>query len=223
MTGSLSTPGREVFPEYPGIPGMYEREVNGLSARQLDRTQPGKSWGAWPIRQQVSHVAWVHYRWYIGLVGKGLFGENLPRDKSLLDTGGGDRRLDPGRFHEMGDLLAALEDAIDLALEILGGETLGGMREKTFTRRIPGDQRWASGDGAREWTERVTLKAHPRGFWGDETDPDLFHYDLEYVFRHTLWECYAHLKTIQAHKKTMGLAPLADIPEVGYLKALEWE
>ena len=38
----------------------------------------------------------------------------------------------------------------------------------------------------REWTENVTIKTHPTGFWRDETDPDLFHYDLEYTFRHVL-------------------------------------
>ncbi len=215
MNDNLSTPAREVFPEYPRIHAMFELEVRELSAEQLDMTQPGKSWGAWSIRQQVSHTAWAHYRWYIGRVGEKLFGENLPREKTLLDTGGGDRCLDAGRFFEMPDLLAALEDAIGLALEILDGETLGSLREKTFTRRIPWDLRWASGDGFREWTENVTLKTHPTEYRRDETDPDLFHYNLEYVFRHTLWECYAHLKTIQAHKKAMGLGPAGRNPGGG--------
>ncbi len=223
MSEDLTTPGRAIFPEYPAVAGMFAREVEGLSDAQLDAVRPEKSWGNWSIRVQVSHTAWAHYRWYIDNLGEMLFGENLPRDESLLDTGGGDRCLDAKRFHEMPDLLAALQDGTDLVWEILGGETLGSMREKVNVRRIPGGHQWSSGDGLREWTENVTLKAHAKGFWRDETDPDLFHYDLEYVVRHTLWECYAHLRTIQAHKAEMGLPLRNEIPEVGYLKALAWE
>ena len=223
MSDDLSTPGRDLFPEYPQIHLMYAREVRGLTDEQVDTLQPEKSWGTWSIRQQVNHIAFAHYRWFLRNWGEALFGGRLPRDESLLDTGGADRLIDPKRFHEMPDLLAAVKDAADLAWEILGNETLGSMREKVQSRRIPSDHRWPSGDGLREWTENVTLKSHSRGFWKDDTDPELFHYDLEYPFLHVLWEAYAHLKTIQAHKKAMGLPPVNDIPEVGYLKVLKWE
>jgi hypothetical protein len=223
MSGDSSTPGRALFPEYHRIHGMYEREVEGLTDGQMDTLQPEKSWGIWPIRRQVSHIASVHYRWFLQTWGETLFGENPPRDISLTDTGGTDRYLDPKRFHEMPDLLTALKDATALALEILGGETLGSLREKTLTRRIDPNDTFATGENRLEWTKNVTLKAHSSGYWQDENDPGLFHFDLEYTFRHILWEAYAHLKTIQAHKKAMGLGVRVDIPEVGYLKYLKWE
>ncbi len=223
MSDDLNTPGRELFPDYSGIAGMYEEEVRGLTNEQLDASRPEKSWGGWSIRQQVSHIAFAHYRWFLENWGERLFGENFPRDKSLYDTGGADRLMDPKRLYAMPDLLAALNDATGLAWEILGEETLGSLREKTQSRRIPKDHQWASGDGLREWTENVTLKAHATGFRPDESDPDLYHYDLEYTFRHVLWEAYAHLKTIQAHKREMGLPPENDIPEAGYLKVLRWD
>ncbi len=222
MTDDLSTPGRLLFPEYPTLGGMYERETAGLTEAQLDTRQPEKSWGAWSIRDQVSHTAYVNYRWFLDIWGETLFGDNFPRDRSIIDTGGADRLLDPARFHALPDLLAAAKDGFDLASEILEGKTLGSMREKTFSRRIPADARWDSGDTRRAWAEN-SLKIHPAGYLKDENDPGLFHQDLEYTFRHVLWEAYAHLKTIQAHKKALGLPLKNEIPEVGYLKILTWE
>ena len=176
-----------------------------------------------PSGNSVSHTAFVNYRWFLDNWGTILFGEHLPRDPSLFDTGGTDRLMDPSRFHEIPDLLAAAMDGFNLAWEILEGETLGSLRMKTKSRRIPRDARWPSGDTLRNWTENVLLKVHPTGYWRDDNDPDLFHFDLEYTFRHVLWEAYAHLKTIQAHKKMFALEPQNEIPEVGYLKILKWE
>ena len=67
------------------------------------------------------------------------------------------------------------------------------------------------------------MKAHPGCFRQDETDPTLFHYNLEFTFRHVLWEGFAHLKTIQAHKQAMNLPLFNNLPEEGYLKFLKWE
>ncbi len=223
MTEDLSTPGRLLFPEYPSLAGMYEREVRGLTQGQLDTRQPEKSWGKWSIREQVSHTAYVNYRWFLDNWGEILFGKNFPRDPSLTDTGGRDRLMNPDRFHELPDLLAAAKDGFSLGWEILERETLGSMRKKIKSRQIPKDTRWPSGDTLRDWTENVLLKVHPTGYWRDKNNPDLFHYDLEYTFRHVLWESYAHLKTIQEHKKALGLPIRNEIPEVGYLKILNWE
>jgi hypothetical protein len=223
MKEDLGAPGRSLFPEYPSLAGMYEKEVEGLTDEQLDRHRPEKGWGIWSIRDQVSHMAFVAYRWFLFYWGKTLFGEALPRDASLADPGGADRMLDPACFHTMYDLLAALRDGFDLAWEILGGETLGSLREKVQSRRVPADSPWPSGDTMRAWTENVMLKVHPNGYWRDQQDPDLFHYNLEFTFRHVLWEAYAHLRTIQMHKKAGGLDPIVTIPEVGYLTVLKWE
>ena len=223
MSEDLNTPGQSLFPDYTRIAGMYEREVEGLSDEQCDSVRPEKSWGAWPIRKQVSHIASVHYRHFLGNWGEALFGANLPRDKSLIDTGGADRSLDPARFHEMSDLIAALKDGTALVWEILAGETLGSMREKRQSRVIKTDERFATGDSRMAYTENLTLQAHPGTYWRDENDPELFHYNLEFTFRHVLWEGFAHLRTIQAHKQAMGLPSANELPEVGYLKTLKWE
>lgn len=220
---NLSTPGRSLFPEYPKLAGMYEQEVDGLTREQLHRRRPERNWGQWSIREQVSHVAFVSYRWFLYFWGKALFGEELPRDIALADAGGADRMMNPERFHGMADLLAALRDGFDLAWEILADETLGSLREKEQTRRAPPNERWPSGDSMRDWTENVMIKVHPSGYWRDEKDPDLFHYNLEFTFRHVLWEAYAHLKTIQMHKRADGLAPRVTVPDVGYLTILTWE
>ena len=146
MSRNPSRPATEIFPEYAQLPGMYAREVEGLTDEQLDLKQPGKSWGLWSIREQVSHMGYVNYRWFLQVWGKSLFGEELPRPESLYDTGGADRLLDPERFHEIGDLLAAYEDGCHLALDILKNETRVSLREKTKTREVPRNYEWPSGD-----------------------------------------------------------------------------
>ncbi len=56
MPRSASRPASEMFPEYALLPGMYAREVEGLAREQLDAKRPGRSWGLWSIREQVSHA-----------------------------------------------------------------------------------------------------------------------------------------------------------------------
>jgi len=224
VTEDPATPGQALFPDYPYLAGMYRTEIEGLTEAQLDRTRPEKSWGAWSIRTQVSHMAYVNYRWFLENWGETLFGKDLPRDPAVFDTGGADRTLDPARFRDVSDLLFVLSDGFALAWEILGRETRGSLRAKVLSRRIPPDRAWPSGDRPRAWTENVLLKVHPGGYWRDETDPDLFHFHLEQTFRHVLWEAYAHLRTIQAHKEAEGLDFRVPLDEtVGYLSVLEWE
>ena len=223
-TDRLDTPGRELFPEYPSLPGMYAREVDGLTEAQRGRRRPEKSWGKWSIREQVSHMAYVNYRWFLGNWGPILFGDRPPRDMRLADTGGADRMMDPRLKLDLAGLLAALKDGCDLAWEILGNETLGSLREKVFTRRLAPDQAWPSGDSPMDWLRNTMMKAHPRGVRIDEKDPSLVHYDLECTFRHVLWEGHAHLRTIQAHKQDEGLKIAVPLdPGAGYLKWLRWE
>ena len=224
MTQNSPKPATGIFPEYALLPEMYAREVEGLTEEQIDLKQPEKSWGLWSIREQVSHMGYVNYRWFLQVWGKSLFGEDLPRPKSLYDSGGADRLLDPERFHEMGDLLAAYEDGCHLAQDILKNETSESLREKTKEREVPQNYEWPSGDKYIDWLENVVLKIHPDGFWRDEMKDNVFHYNLEWTFRHVLWEGYAHLKTIQAHKQAQGFEAKIMLDEgVGYLAALTWE
>ena len=223
QTPDPSTPARELFPEYPGIPALYRAEVEGLSEAQLDRKRPEKSWGLWSIRDQVSHMASVPYRWLLVRWGKILFGERPPRDPEFIREGFQDRFMHPARCHAIGDLLAAQADAFALAWEALGRETLGSLRAKEITERVPwGARRPPAYEEVREWRER-SMSCHPAGARVDPADPDLFHLDLEYTFRHILWEAYAHLRTIQTHKLAEGLPPRIEIPQVGYMTLLVWE
>jgi len=220
---SPGTPGRELFPDYPRVPALYRAEVEGLTEAQLDRRRPEKSWGLWSVRDQVSHMASVPYRWILNRWGGILFGDGLPRDPELLRTGFSGRMMNPARFHAIGDLLAAQEDAFALAWEVLGRETRGSMRAKEITERLPpGARRPPAYEDVRAWRE-LSIKPHPTGAWLDPADPDLFHFDLEYTFRHILWEAYAHLKTIQMHKRAEGLPPRSEIPDEGYVRILTWE
>ncbi|MEE9256569.1 MAG: DinB family protein [bacterium] len=224
MTENPGAPARSLFPEYPRIPSMYADEVEGLPEDLLDRRRPEKGWGRWTVREQVSHVASVFYRWILLRWAPVLFGENLPRDKSLADTGGAERMLDPARFHAMEDLLEALRDGADLVWEVLGAETAASLREKEISDRIdPQARRPPAGESVREWREKVTLKAHTSGIRIAADDPDLYYYTLEFTVRHMLWEAYAHLKTIQMHKAAEGLPARVEIPEVGYNKILAWD
>jgi len=100
MSDVLTIPEQKVFPEYPEVPGMVEREIQGLTDGQLGTTHPEKSWGAWSIRQQVSHITYAHYRWFLDICDTTLFDDNPPRDKTLIDTGGANRLMDPKQFHK---------------------------------------------------------------------------------------------------------------------------
>jgi len=225
MGADPETPARSVFPEYPRVPEMFARETAGLGEAQLDRRRAEKSWGQWSIREQVSHVASVPYRWLLIRWGSVLFPGGLPRGEDLVRKGFSDRMMNPARCRELGALLAAMADAFSLAWDVLGGETLGSLRARgPITERVPpGTVRGPEAEDVRAWRENVNRKAHPRGIWTPPGDPDLFHYDLEYTFRHILWEAYAHLRTVQMHKRAEGLPPAVDIPPGGYLDVLTWE
>lgn len=221
MPPAATGPG--LFPEYAALPEMFAREVEGLSGAQLDRTRPEKSWGAWSIRVQVSHTAYIPYLFFLDLLAPLLYPDGrLPRDRSLASTGGADRRLDPARFHAIGDLLAALADGCALAREILARETPASLRREV-ARRVPRERRWANGERVAGYWENLVLPAHPDGLRRDPGDPEVIHQTLGCAFRHILWEAYVHLKTIQAHKRAEGLPPCAGVPEVGYIPRLAWD
>jgi hypothetical protein len=224
MTESLSTPAREVFPEYATLFDAFEVEIRGLSDEVIDKRRPEHGWGGWSIREQVSHTARVPYLVLLEIWGEILFGGNLPLDKSVyMDSGRADRMMNPAHFPAMDDLLAALSGGFALGWDILERETLGSMREKVLPRRIDPRRKWANGERVRDYFETLVLPAHKIGIWRDEKDPDLFHQTLECAMRHILWEAFTHLKTIQLHKISEGLPTGPPAPEVGYTPLLNWD
>ena len=217
-------PARALFPEIPQVVELYEKETEGLPEEVLRRTREEKSWGLWSIRDQASHVASLPYRWLLIRWGKILFGDDLPRDKELFERFDG-RMMKEAYCPQIQDLIGVMRDSFALAWEVLGAETTESIRdERKISERVPvGKIRPGTGEDVRRWRENVTLKAHETGVWIDPDDAELFHFNLEYTFRHMLWEAYAHLKTIQMHKKEEGVEPLVQIPQEGYIRVLRWE
>ena len=215
---------RALFPEIPQVVELYVKETKNLPEETLRRTRAEKSWGLWSIQDQVSHVASLPYRWLLIRWGAILFGDDLPRDKGLLERFDG-RMMKEEYCPQIQDLIDVMRDSFALAWEVLGAETTESIRdERKISEHAPrGMIRPGTGENVRQWRENVTLKAHRTGVWIDPEDTELFHFNLEYTFRHMLWEAYAHLKTIQMHKKEEDLEPLASIPQEGYICVLKWE
>lgn len=219
----LSTPGLRVFPEYESLADSFRAETAGLPEELWEWRLPGKSWGGWSIKEQVSHAAWIPYLFFLEFWPSVLYPDALPRDKSLADTGGADRMLDPARFPGASDVLAALDDACALCREILSNETLGTLREKELPRRYSPERRWANGERVIDYLQNLVLPAHKSGFRRDGSDPHLYHQTLECSFRHILWEARVHLITIQEFKRIRGLPIRSEAPRDGFAALLEWE
>ncbi|MDE0332567.1 MAG: DinB family protein [Nitrospinae bacterium] len=223
MTEDFSTPGLDVFPEYSNLVDVFREETNGLPQELWEWKLPEKSWGAWSIKEQISHTAWIPYLFFLEFWPPVLYPGSLPRDKSLADTGGADRMLDPARFPGMSDVLAALDDACALCREVLSKETLATLREKELPRRYSPDRKWANGERVIDYFQNLVLPAHERGFRKDENDPLLYYQTLECTFRHILWEANVHLITIQEFKRVKGLPIHSNVPRDGYAAMLTWE
>lgn len=215
-------PGREVFPEFGAISGLFSAEVEGLGEDILDRRRPEKGWGGWSIREQVSHVAWIPYLIFHIYWGEIIFGKFPDETAVRTYTGGADRMLDPVSYRRMPEILGVLEEGFGEGWDVLGRETLGSLREKTLPRRIDPDRTWATGERVIDYFETLVLPAHRTGLRRDEKDPCLFHQTLESAMRHIVWEAFVHLKTIQHHKAAEGLPAAATVPEERYVSLLEW-
>ena len=223
MPENLSTSGLDVFPEYRNLSNLFREETNGLSQELCEWKLLEKSWGAWSIKEQISHTAWIPYLFFLEFWPPVLYPDSLPRDKSLADTGGADRMLDPARFPGMSDALAALDDACALCREVLSKETLGTLREKELPRKYSPDRRWANGERVMDYFQNLVLPAHESGFRKNETDPYVYCQTLECTFRHIIWESNVHLITIQEFKRFKGLPVRSNVPRDGYAAMLTWE
>ncbi len=223
MPEDLSIPGLDVFPEYGSLADLFRGETDGLAQEFCEWRLPEKSWGVWSIKEQVSHTAWIPYLFFLELWPPVLYPDSLPRDKSLADTGDADRMLDPVRFPEMSDVLAALDDACALCREVLSKETLATLRNKELPRRYSPDRAWSNGERVMDYLRNLVLPAHKSGFRQDENDSHLYYQTLECTFRHILWEAYAHLITIQAFKRIKSFPIHSNVPRDGYAALLAWE
>ena len=223
MPEELSTAGLDVFPEYRNLADLFREETNGLPQELWEWKLPEKSWGAWSIKEQISHTAWIPYLFFLEFWPPVLYPDSLPRDKSLADQGGADRMLSPVRFPGASDVLAALDDACALCREVLSQETLATLRSKELPRKYSPDRTWANGEQVIDYFQNLVLPAHDRGFRKDDDDPLLYYQTLECSFRHILWEANVHLITIQEFKRIKGLPIHSNVPRDGYAAMLTWE
>ena len=122
---------RALFPEFPQVVELYAQEIDGLPEEILERVREEKSWGLWSIRDQVSHMASLPYRWLLIRWGDILFGDHLPRDKKLLERFDG-RMMKNEYCPQIQDLIDVMRDSFALAWEVLGAETTEsyGMSER---------------------------------------------------------------------------------------------
>ncbi len=215
---------RALFPAYPQVVELFTQETLDLREATLLRRREEKAWGLWSIQDQVSHVASLPYRWLLVRWGAVLFGDDLPRETKLLDRFD-DRMMKREYYPKIQGLINVMRDSFSLAWEVLGAESTKSIRdERNVSERVSvGMRRPGTNEDVRKWRENVTLKAHSTGVWIDPHDAELFRYNLEYTFRHMLWEAYAHLKTIQMHKKEENMKPIGRIPQDGYISVLKWE
>ena len=65
--------GTELFPEYATLYDLIAAEVEGLTDEQLDFESDRWEWSKWSTRQQLSHMAFLIYRWLIVRWGETLF------------------------------------------------------------------------------------------------------------------------------------------------------
>ena len=153
---------RAIFPEFPQVIKLYTKETRDLPEEVLRRTREEKSWGLWSIQDQVSHVASLPYRWLLVRWGAILFGDALPRDKSLLERFDG-RMIKDEYCPQIQDLIGVMRDSFALAWEVLGAETTESIRdERKISEHVPhGKIRPGTGENVREWRENVTLKVPP--------------------------------------------------------------
>ena len=94
-----STPARAVFPEYWSLENQARAEVAGMSDAQLDWTSSRWRWSEWSVRQNLSHMGSVFYRWMLERWGETLFPDGLPLTPAEIDrmsSPSHDRRMDDG-------------------------------------------------------------------------------------------------------------------------------
>ncbi len=207
-----SAPARAAFPEYWSLESQARAEVEGLSDAQLDWTSDRWEWSRWSIRQNLSHMGSVFYRWMLERWGEELYPRGLPvsaAETARMSSPSHDRRMDDRVVWEVVDILASLAGGVDLVRRVLSSETMGSMRSKEVVRS-PSPQ----------WP--MMAAAHPIGVVLDE-DGNGGSITLEATVRHMYFEFVTHLYNIQRLKRAQGLVAVVKLPKVGYWMLPGWD
>ena len=205
------SPASALFPEFDTLYDLIADEVQGLTDAQLDWTSEDYAWAEWSIRNQLSHMASLLYRWLILRCGDNLFPDG---DHGITDIRGiadspSDRRLDDDRYWEVTVILEMLDGGIQLAQRVLSERTVGFMRSHSVTS-----------EASASWD--MMLRAHPEGITHSEDKTmRIMRYDA--MVRHMYFEETTHLFNIQRLKKAQGLPTVSDVPKVGYWAVEGWD
>ena len=203
-------PGSVLFPEFATLYDLITPEVDGLSAAHLDFESDCWEWSKWGIRVQLSHMAALIYRWLAVRWGETLFpgGEHGVEDLSVIEDAA-DRSLDSSRRLEIDDIMARLDEGINLARRVLDRRSVGFLRSHTLFR-----------EGQASPESDLTTRAHKSGVTRTEGGSV---WTLEATMRHIYYEETTHLYNIQRLKRAQGLPTVVEVPRVGYWVVDGWD
>ncbi len=204
-------PGSAMFPEFGGLYALIEAEVDGLTDEQLDWTSERWGWAEWSIRRQASHMASLLFRWMLLRWGDTLFpdGEHGVEDLYGLAQSPTDRALDASRYHDIGDILAKLQEGIALTQRVLAERNVGFLRSNTLTVEYSPTRAQMN----RVYPNTTSVDADA----GTETT------SLEATIRHMYFEETTHLYNIQRLKRAQGLPTVVETPPIGYHMLDGWD
>ena len=205
------SPASALFPEFDTLYDLIANEVRGLTDAQLDWTSDEYAWAEWSIRNQLSHMASLLYRWLILRCGDNLFpdGDHGIEDVQSIADSPSDRRLDDDQYWELPVILDMLDGGIRLAQQVLSERTVGFMRSHSVTS-----------EASASWD--MMLQAHPEGITHSEDKTmRIMRYDA--MVRHIYFEETTHLFNIQRLKRAQGIPTVSEVPRVGYWAVEGWD
>ena len=214
MTNQLiadDSPASALFPEFDTLYDLIANEAQGLTDAQLDWTSEDYAWAEWSIRNQLSHMASLLYRWLILRCGDTLFpdGDHGIEDVRSIADSPSDRRLDDEEYRELPVILDMLGGGIQLAQRVLSERTVGFMYSHSVTS-----------EASASWD--MMLQAHPEGITHSEDKTmRIMRYDA--MIRHIYFEETTHLFNIQRLKRAQGLPTVSEVPRVGYWAVEGWD
>ena len=205
------SPTSTLFPEFDTLYDLIANEVQGLTDAQLDWTSEDYAWAEWSIRNQLSHMASLTYRWLILRCGKALFpdGDHGIQDVQSIANSPSDRRLDDSKYWEMPVILEMLDGGIRLAQRVLSERSVEFMWSHSVTS-----------EASASWD--LMLQAHPEGITiSEDKTMRIMRYDA--MIRHIYFEETTHLFNIQRLKRAQGLPTVSEVPRVGYWAVEGWD
>ena len=205
------SPASVLFPEFDSLYDLIADEIHGLTDAQLDWTSDEYAWAEWSIRNQLSHMASLTYRWLLLRCGDNIFPDSNHgiEDVQSIANSPSDRRLDDEKYWELPVILKMLDGGIRLVQQVLSERTVEFMRSHSVTS-----------EASASWD--LMLRAHPEGITHSEDKTmRIMRYDA--MVRHIYFEETTHLFNIQRLKRAQGLSTVSDVPKVGYWAVEGWD